>query len=115
LRYLKDSSNFKIASINPVRVIGAQRLLVFDTGNRILFDYTASGEKGLQLSGSTLKNTDSSLLRAKRLRKPERDLQTFVTGTPKQIDKLWNELTTTETKPNTRINQRMILLRVFET
>ena len=114
LRYLKDSPEFKITSINPVRLVGAFRVLTFDTRNRYLCDYYAAGGKGFQFSGSKLKNVDESRLRAKRLRKPEKDLQTFISGSQKQIEKLWAELTTKEAKQNTRINEHMVILRVFE-
>ncbi len=114
LQYMKESSEFKISSINPVRLIGAHRIITFSTKDGYIRDYRSSSGKGFLLSGSTLKNVDEVTLRAKKLRKPERDLQTFVTGSSKNIEKLWNELTTKEAKPNARINEHMVILRVFE-
>lgn len=114
LRYLKESPEYKVSSINPVRLIGAFRVITFNVDDRYVRDYRASGSKGFQVNGTTLKGVDESTMRAKKLRKPEVDLQTFVTGTAKRIDTLWKELTTKDAKPNTRLNERTIILRVFE-
>jgi hypothetical protein len=114
LQYMKESPEHKISSINPVRLIGAHRVITFSTRDGYIRDYRSSSGRGFLLSGSTLKNVDEATMRAKKLRKPERDLQTFVTGSSKNIEKLWTELTTKDAKPNTRINEHMVILRVFE-
>ena len=114
LKYLKQDNDHKITSINPVRLIGAHRLITFDVRNRCIFDYRSNSSKGFSLSGSKLLNVDEAKMRYKKLRKPERDLAAFITSSDKAIEKLWLELTTTEGKPNNRINEHMVLLRVYE-
>lgn len=114
LNYLKDSPEFKITSINPVRVVGAYRLLVFHVKERLLLDFVAQSAAGLQISGTTLKNLDLSLTRCKRLRKPDEFLPTVLNGTQRQIDNGWEKLTTVQSTPPGRINKDMVLVRVFE-
>lgn len=114
LQYLKDCPEYKITSINPVRVVGAYRLFAFHVKERMLIDLTAQTASGIQIKGTTLKNIDMDALRAKRLRNPSDFLPTVLNGTPKQIDNGWEKLTTVQVKPTCRINKDMILVRVFE-
>lgn len=114
MQYLKDSAEYKITSINPVRIVGAHRLLVFNVKYRSLFDFYASSTSGFSIKGTTIKNVDELKTRAIRLRKPEDFLDIAQNNTPKQINKAWEKLTTKEFKPKHRINKEMILLRVFE-
>jgi hypothetical protein len=115
LKYCKENAEFKIASVNPVRIVGAYRLLAFNTKYRILLDYVAQNEKGLSIKGTTLQNVDDLSTRAIRLRKPDEFLPIVLNNTPKQIEKAWSNLTTKESKPKPRINGEVVLLRVFET
>lgn len=114
LQYCKENAEFKVASINPVRIVGAYRVLAFNTKYRMLIDYVAQNEKGLSIKGTTLQNVDELSTRAIRLRKPDEFLPIALSGTTRQIEKAWSNLTTKETKPNARINAEVVLLRVFE-
>lgn len=115
LKYCKENAEFKVASINPVRIVGAYRLLAFNTKYRMLIDYVAQNEKGLSIKGTTLQNVDELSTRAIRLRKPDEFLPIVLNNTSKQIEKAWSNLTTKESKPKPRINAEVVLLRVFET
>ena len=115
LKYCKENAEFKVASINPVRIVGAYRLLAFNTKYRMLIDYVAQNEKGLSIKGTTLQNVDELSTRAIRLRKPDEFLPIVLNNTPKQIEKAWSNLTTKESKPKPRINAEVVLLRVCET
>jgi hypothetical protein len=114
LNYLKDSPEFKITSVNPVRIAGAYRLLAFHVKERLLLDFVAQSAAGLQISGTSLKNLDDKLTRCKRLRKPDQFLPTVLNGTQRQIDNGWEKITTVQSIPPGRINKDMILVRVFE-
>jgi len=81
---------------------------------RVLLDYVAQNEKGLSIKGTTLQNVDELSTRAIRLRKPDELLPIILNSTPKQIEKAWSNLTTKESKPKPRLNDEVVLLRVFE-
>lgn len=115
LQYCKQSPEFKVASIDPSRIVGCYRLLAFNTKYRVLLDYVAQNDKGLSIKGTTLQNVDETKTRAIRLRKPDEFLATALSATPKQIEKAWSKLTTKPTKPKPRINKEVVLLRVFST
>ena len=114
LQYCKQDNDFKITSVNPIRIVGAYRLLAFNSKTRILYDYYAESKTGLLIKGTTLKQVDVILSKCIRLRKPEDVLPMILNGTAKQIDNAWKKLTTKEAKPNGRINEDMVLIRVFE-
>jgi len=114
LKYCKQDNDFKITSVNPIRVAGAYRLLAFNVKTRTLFDYVAQSANGILIKGTSLKNIDEQASRCIRLRKPDEVLPIILNGTPKQIENAWSKLTTKESKPNGRVNEEIVLLRVFE-
>jgi len=114
LKYCKQNPDYKLTSINPARIPGSYRLLAFNTKYRMLIDYVAQSSAGLSIKGTTLQNLDEANCRCIRLRKPDEVLSTIISATPKQIQKTWDSLSTKESKPKGRINEEVILLRVFE-
>ena len=113
VKYLKHDEALKISSINPIRIVGAHRVLAYHTKYKVIYDYVSTSTNGLQIKGTSLKNLDESLCRCRTLRKPEDFLTIVQNETAKQIDKAWDALTTKEKKPNGRINEDIILLRVL--
>lgn len=114
LNFAKDSAEFKLTSIDPTKIVGAQRLYTFHVKERIVTEFVTNSGNGFEISGSTLKNFATERSRSIRLRKPEDTLVIFLRKTTAQIDKEWSELTTKTTTPTGRINKDMILLRVIE-
>ena len=114
LNYLKESKEYKLASINPLSIVGSYRIYTFNTSNKVLTEMISNSTNGFQVSGSTLKNVDTENSRSIILRSPDKVLPTVLTGTTKAIDKAWSLLTTKTNDPNTRINKHTILLRVTD-
>lgn len=112
IKFLKESPEFKLVSINPASIVGAMRLFVFNVKTRTLSEYVSSGPDGLGIKGTTLQNFDTNGSRAKKLRKPEELLPLVISKTPRQIDNAWKKLTTKDSSPNGRINEDTILMRV---
>ena len=115
MQYKKEDNDYKIVSINPVLVIGAVRLLTFNTKNKRLTELVAvEGSGGFTVSGSTIKGFDIGLSRSQSLRKPDVFLPIALKKTPKQLDVEWKALTTKAYDANGRINKDTIILRVFD-
>jgi hypothetical protein len=114
MKFLKEDNDSKLASINPIQIPGAFRLYVYNVKQRKLFEYVTDNDKGFEVSGSTLKNVDEKLSRSTRLRKPDDVLPMVLKKTPRQIDNMFNGLTTKVEVPNGRINKDCILLRVLD-
>lgn len=113
LKYKESEPTLGLASINPVSIVDASALWVYNTKNRKLIKYVADPLiKVLSVKGTTIVGFDEANTLQKTVRKPE-----VLKGAGKlartKFDKLFSELTTTETKANGRLNEHCILVRVF--
>ena len=114
VKYKTEDSTFKLASINPVQIVGKIRLYTFNTKYRVLTEYITQSVGGFEVSGSSIKNIDKIHSRQIKLRKPEEFLSIVQNKTSKQIDVEWKKLTTKQSIPNGRLNSDTILLRVMD-
>ena len=112
VKYMKEDTNFKLVSINPVTIIGNIRLYTFNTKRRILSEYVTMDPKGFSIKGTTIQNFDKDQSRQVKLRKPD-ILQSVLKDRPTVVSKNWNETIKTKSSlPNGRLNEDTILLRV---
>ena len=114
LKYKKEDHDYKIVSVAPLSVIGSHRLFTFNVKTRVITEFVTSSAKGFEVSGTTLKNIDTSLSRSTRLRKPDAFLPIVLSKTTKQIDNEWKSLTTKTTVPNGRMSVDTVLLKVLD-
>ena len=112
LKYKKEDNDFKIVSINPAQIVGKSRLLVFNTKYKMLVEYFTEAVGGFEIKGTTIKNF-SLESREWKLRKPLDILPKALACNAKQFEKLASEFTTKPGKPNGRINENIILLKVL--
>lgn len=113
LKYKESEPTLGLASINPVSILDSSTLWVFNTKNRKLIKYVADPLiQTLSVKGTTITGFDESKTMQKTVRKPE-----VLKGAGKlartKFDKLYNELTTTETKANGRLNDHCLIIRSF--
>lgn len=114
LQYLKESSEYKVNSVNPTTVPGAHRVFTFNTRNRIIAEYVSDKPSGLEISGTSIKGFDPEQSRRVKLRKPDDFLGIVLSKTPRQIGIEWNKLTTKTTEVNGRVDKDTIILRVLD-
>ena len=111
LQYLKEDNDLKIASVNPVTLIGASRLIVVNTKYKTITEYFSERTAGFEVKGTTVHGWDKDKSRAKKMRKPDEFIP-MATKTVRQFDKAFTALTTKEITPNGRINKDCVLLKV---
>jgi hypothetical protein len=112
LQYKKEDVEFKVVSINPVEIIGAKQLWVFNTKTRKLGVYNAWTTGGLTIKGTTIDGfTDNSS--SKTLRKPNDVLQALAKATERKYKSTFDSIKATEQALTGRINNDTILLKVF--
>jgi hypothetical protein len=114
LKFQKEFAPLKIVSVNPVEIVGCQQLWTYNTKYKKLTRYDALGPAGIQVKGTTLIGYDVEKSLTKGLRKPDVTIQSLLAAGKISLRKLMDELKTTETKPNGRINTDTILLRVIK-
>ena len=121
LKFLKIDEKYKLASINPIDVVGANELWVFNVKTRKLGRYIASSidpkglgreGTGLSVKGTTIIGFDEKLSVQKTLRKPDEQLKEFKGAGKVALRKFLEDINTTDTKLNGRCNLDTVLLKV---
>jgi hypothetical protein len=112
LKFMKSNEPLKLVSINPVDIIGASELWVFNTKTRKLGKYVASEFNTLNVKGTTITNFDEFKSIQKTIRKPEEKLKEFKAAGKVQLRKFLDDVNATDTRMNGRINEETVLLKV---
>ena len=113
LKYAREDKSMRLVSINPVDIIGAQELWVYNTKTRKLGKYVADSLKGpLNIKGTSIIGYDEVKSVTKTLRKPEEKLKEFARATKVELRKFLEAIKATETRLNGRVNAETVLLRV---
>jgi hypothetical protein len=114
LKYQKEEPSLKIVSVHPTEIVGCTQLWTYNTKYKKLSRYDSVGPAGIQVKGTTLIGYDVETSTSKSLRKPEASIQALLGAGKISLRKLMDEIKTVESKPNGRINQDTILLRVIK-
>lgn len=119
IKFKQTDEKLALVSINPVDIIKANELWVYNTKTRKLGYYITSlidplkqkrDGTGLEVKGTTLIRYDEKQSVCKTLRKPEEQLKEFKNCGKIQRKKFFENIKVTETKLNGRINPDTILL-----
>ena len=114
LKYQKEEPSLKIVSVHPAEIVGCSQLWVYNTKYKKLTRYDSTGPSGIQVKGTTLIGFDVETSVSKSLRKPDTSIQSLLGAGKVSLRKFMDELKTTASKPNGRINQDTVLLRVIK-
>lgn len=110
VKYCQESDEFKIGSIQPIKVLGSDHLWVFNTKTRQLGCYVGSN---LSFKRSAVTNYDIEQSVCKTLRKPEEVLKAISSGSRTKCMKLFESIKAKSKPMNGRINQFTVLVKVF--
>jgi hypothetical protein len=112
LKFQKEDSTFKIASINPEKIIGAQELWTFNTKTKVVTVFRAIDRGGLQFNRTSVIGYDEKQSFSRSTgRKTEYALDKIQNGGKIMLRKLIDELPT-EKALQVRINEATILMKV---
>jgi hypothetical protein len=112
LKYKKDDIDNKLVSIDPVKIVGAEKLWVYNVKTRKLGVYVAADAAGLDVKGSSILNYKYGESVCKTLRKPKDVLSRVLDGGKVVLRKVMSEINSKAVEMNGRINDQTILLRV---
>jgi hypothetical protein len=111
-KYQKEDNTFKIASVNPEKIIGCQELWTFNTKNKVLTVFRAIDRGGLQVKGTSIINYDEASSVTKRTgRKAEEYVKKVQEAGKVTLRKFMDDLKG-DTPLAHRINENTILLKV---
>ena len=114
LKYKQSEPTLGLASINPVAILDAHTLWVYNTKNRKLGVYMSDGMVPLSVKGTTILHFTESKSIQKTVRKPEELLKGADKLAKTKFQKLFDEINAVGTKMNGRINEHTILIKVFD-
>jgi hypothetical protein len=112
LKFKTEDTDNKLVSINPVKIMGAQQLWVYNVKSRKLGVYIAADGAGLDVKGSAILNYKYNESICKTLRKPKDVLPKVVDGGKIVLRKVMGEVNSKASELNGRINKDTVLLRV---
>jgi|TARA_Y100000296_G_C5165200_1_gene254169 hypothetical protein len=115
LQYETENTTYDIRSVDPKRIIGASRLVVFNTRYKKLMIFESSPlVDGLSVKGTTIVGFDKKKSKERTVRKPQEILKDCSTGGIRVINNRYNSLTTKETIPTGRMNKNCVILQVLK-
>jgi hypothetical protein len=115
LKFMLSDSKLGVTSVPPAGIIGAQGVVVFNAKTRKIGYYIAMNSSGLAVKGTSITNfTEKSF--QKTLRKPPEQIKEFKEQNTKNRFETWftKNVKTTETMLNGRLNQDIIIIKVFK-
>jgi hypothetical protein len=104
-----------ITSVPPAQLVGAQGAVIYNAKTRKIGYYIAMNSNGLAVKGTSITNfTEKSY--QKTLRKPPEQIKEFKEQNTKNRFETWftKSVKTTETMLNGRLNQDIIIIKVFK-
>lgn len=109
--YKRDCKETKLTSIDPIKVIGANELWVYNTKYKMVYVAVAATGQTLSIKGSTLTGFGEEKTHGKKLRKPEVSLPNLIGGKVSSRREFDN-LKTVLVPWAGRLNEHTILLKV---
>jgi hypothetical protein len=111
LKYMKTFETLKLVSINPQDIIGCKEVWVYNTKSRKLGKYVAAAYQELNVKGASIINFSETDSICKTLRKPEEKLKEFKAAGKVALRKFLEDINSTDTKMNGRLNEETIILK----
>lgn len=111
MKYMKEFAELKLKSCNPVDILTASELWIYNTKYRKVQVYKAE-HGSLSVKGTTIVGFSVSESKSLTLRKPEEFFKGLSFG-KRALNSAIKTLTTKPTAPNGRINEECILLGAF--
>lgn len=111
LKYKKEDTELGLVSLNPIQILGAKEVWVYNTKTRKLAQYKTLDERGLLVKGTSIDNF-SSESKEKTLRKPVETLAEFKKASKIKLRTFLKDLTTVDVIAPGKLNENHIILRI---
>ena len=114
IKFKVSDDKIGISSVSPTGLIGAQAAVVYNTKTRKIGVYISKTSAGLNVKGASIVEfTEKSF--QKTLRKPDVQIKEFKEqNTQKRVETWFSKIKATETLLNGRMNEEIMLLKVFK-
>jgi hypothetical protein len=114
LKFQKEDATYKLASVSPEKIIGAQELWTFNSKYKTVTVLRAIDRGGLQIKGTSITNFDevNSITRSLGRKDPNEVVKRILEGGKLVLRKVLDDFKT-EKPLAYRINENTILLRII--
>lgn len=113
VKYMKQDPTLKITSVNPVNIIGAKTVWIYQTKYRKIGCYVADPVIGsLGIKGTSIVGFDEAKSVCKTVRKPDVTLAEFMKAGKVQLRKFLSTIKATEVKLTGRLSEDILILKV---
>jgi CII-binding regulator of phage lambda lysogenization HflD len=113
MKYAKTHEPLKLVSVNPVDIVGAKELWIYNVKTRKIGKYVAAEFSELSVKGTSITGFSESQSVQKTLRKPEDQLKEFKAAGKVALRKFLEDIKAVDIKLNGRINEDTVLLKVL--
>lgn len=114
LKYKETDTTYKITSVDPKQLLGANQVWLFNTKYRTMTVYNAMGPAGIGVKGSTLLGWDEKTSIVKKLRKPDEQIKKLLEGGKVILRKYMDDIKCKPKIANGRINKDVVILRIIK-
>jgi hypothetical protein len=111
LKFLKEFTELGLTSADPRSIIGASKLVMYNTKLDKICIYESSSVDGFSIKGTSLLNVSKGV--SKTVRKPK-ELSKVFNGGIRSITNHYDSLNTKETDSSPRINEYTIIVKAFK-
>ena len=112
--YKKEDAENKLMSTDPINIVGAQSVWLYNVKYKKLTVLHAYSHAGLSVKGTTIINFDDKTSITKTLRKPEEVLPKVLTGGKLMLKKLMSEIKTKDSPAVGRTNTDTIIVKCIK-
>lgn len=114
LKFKVSDAEYGIASVNPVTILGAKEVWVFNTKTRKLGRYVAKDESGLSVKSASIIDFNEVTSTAKNLRNPKEQIAEMMGAGKVQLRKFLDNIKAVDIKLTGRLNEHVVILRVVK-
>ena len=111
LKYQQEDKDLGLTSIDPRDIIGASKLVVFNTKYSKVCIFESDSLDGFSVKGTTIQNVSKGV--SKTVRKPKEFFKS-ITGGVRSITNHYDGLKTKESEATPRINENTIIVKAFK-
>lgn len=114
LHYMKESTEFKVVSIDPMKIAGATELWLFNTKYKELHRLVAESAAGFSMKGTTIIGMDEKASQRKRLKKPLEFLPQAVEMAKVPLRAAYEALNSRTQPGLPRLTEHVVILRAIK-
>jgi len=113
LKYLKEYPELKLKSLDPVDIIGASEVWVYDTARKKIGVYASEYEGTLSVKGTTIDNYSDAKSYEKTMRKPNDQVPAFMAARKNGLHKFVDTIRGKKLAVKKRLQPTMVIVRII--